>query len=185
MDKFVMDGHLRDSAQAGSRSARKLRAEGLMPVNVYGASKPNAAISVNSAAFSKALQEDHKFFEFNVDGTSESGLLKEVQYDTFSDVGIHADIYRVKPDDVVETTMHIVSIGVPKGVSAGGTLDIAYRHVPVRGKVSQLNSSLSVNVEHMAANESIRAKDLELPEGVELLLSDGTPVIIVHGRRGG
>ena len=88
-------------------------------------------------------------------------------------------------DDVVDATIHIQALGIPKGVSSGGTLDIQYHHVPVRGKVSDLQNKLVVNVEELNSDESIRARDLDLPDGVEATLSAGTPVIIVHGRRGG
>ena len=81
--------------------------------------------------------------------------------------------------------MRILTAGIAKGVTGGGVMDMAYRHVPVRGKIGNLRDSLTINVESMGTNESIRARDLVMPEGVELLLSEGTPVIICHGRRGG
>ena len=184
MDNFVMKGRARQASEIGSRASRRLRAEGLMPINIYGASKPNTPVVVNSGEFYRALEDHHLLFQVDFDGNSETGIIKEVQYDTFSDHTIHADLSRVKPDDIVETTMSIVTTGIPKGVSGGGTLDIAYHHVPVRGKVANLESSMSIKIEHLEAHGVIRAKDIQMPAGVELLLSDSTPVIIVHARKG-
>lgn len=185
MDKFVMEGRVRDASEEGTRSTRKLRTNGLMPVNIYGAKKPNLTVAVDSEQFFKALEDHHKLFQIDLDGSSETGLLKEVQYDIYGDTTIHADLARVDVEDVVDTTMSVVTSGVAKGSSAGATLDIAYRHVPVRGKIKNLSRTLTLPVDKLAANEAIRAKDIDLPQGVEILLSPGTPVIILHGRRGG
>ncbi len=185
MDKFVMEGKVRDSSDKGSRSARSLRASGQMPVNVYGSGQANSMLAVDSTAFYQALENSHRLFQIDCDGHSELGLIKEVQYDTFGDHTIHADLARVKMDDVVETTLHIQTIGIAKGTSAGGTLDIAYHHMPVRGKLSDLTNKMVVNIENIAADESIRVRDLDLPDGVESTLPAETPIIMVHGRRGG
>ena len=185
MDKFVMEGQIRDTSQVGPRSSRRLRKTGQMPVNVYGSGKDNLQLTVNAEGFYGALEQSHRLFQIDFDGKSELGIVKEVQYDTFGDHAIHADLARVTMDDVVDATIHIQTMGIPKGVSSGGTLDIQFHHVPVRGMVSDLQDKLVVNIEEMNSNESIRARDLDLPDGVESTLSGGTPVIIVHGRRGG
>ena len=185
MDKFVMEGSSRDTTSSGSSSTRRLRDEGHMPLNVYGGDKPNMNLTVNAGEFFKALENHHRFFEIKFEGQVESGILKEVQYDIYGDKAIHADLARVSADTEITTTMRILTSGVAKGVTGGGVMDMAYRHVPVRGKIGNLRDSLTINVESMGTNESIRARDLVMPEGVELLLSEGTPVIICHGRRGG
>ena len=155
-----------------------------MPVNIYGASKPNITVAVNSSDFYKALEDHHQLFQIDFDGNSETGIIKEVQYDLFSDSAIHVDLSRVKANDIVETTMSILTLGIPKGVSAGATLDVAYRHVPVRGKVEKLKNSVTIKIDHLEPNEAIRAKDLEIPTGVECLLADATQIVIVHARKG-
>ena len=183
MDKFVLEGISRETTN--TRAARRLRADGKVPVNVYGGGKANSAFAVDAKAFFKALQGHHRFFEIQCDGKTEAGIIKEVQYDLYGDTAIHADIARVSDSDTVTTTMSILTSGMAKGVSSGGVLDMAYRHIPVRGKVSDLKDSITVDIEALGTNQSIRARDLQMPEGVEQLLSGGTPVIICHGRRGG
>ncbi|MDE0959349.1 MAG: 50S ribosomal protein L25 [Planctomycetota bacterium] len=185
MDKYVLEGQSREASNQGTRAARKLRSDGQMPVNVYGAGKPNQFFSVKATEFFGALEGSHRLFEITCNGQTEMGLVKEVQYDTFGDHAIHADLNRVSMDDVVDSTMHIKTLGVPKGLSTGGTLDVAYHHMPVRGKVSALKDSVVINIENLASDESIRARDIDLPAGVETPLPEGTPIIIVHGRRGG
>ena len=183
MDKFVMEGTSRDSTN--SRAARRLRAEGMIPVNVYGGGKPNSSVAVDAKAFYKALENHHRYFEIQCDGASEAGIVKEVQYDLYGDSAIHVDLARVSDDKPITTTMRLLTAGMARGVAGGGILDMAYRHVPVRGKIGDLKASMTINIETLGTNQSIRARDLEMPEGVECLLSDGTPVIICHGRRGG
>ena len=183
MDKFVMEGTSRGSTN--SRAARRLRAEGMIPVNIYGGGKPNSAVAVNAKAFYKALENHHRYFEIQCDGSSEAGIVKEVQYDLYGDTAIHVDLARVSDSEPITATMRILTTGMAKGVASGGILDMAYRHVPVRGKIGDLRDSLTINIESLGTNQSIRARDLEMPDGVEVLLSGGTPVIICHGRRGG
>jgi len=57
MDKYVMKGRARQASEVGSRASRRLRAEGLMPINIYGASKPNTPVVVNSGEFYRALED--------------------------------------------------------------------------------------------------------------------------------
>ena len=183
MDKIVLEGISRESTN--TRAARRLRAEGKVPVNVYGGGKANTALAVDAKSFFRALENHHRLFEIQCGGKSEAGIVKAVHYDLYADTALHADLARGRDSDTITTTMSILTSGVAKGVSSGGVLDMAYRHIPVRGKVSDLKNSITVNIESLGTNESIRARDLEMPEGVEQLLSGGTTVIICHGRRGG
>ena len=161
MDKFVMGGSSRDASASGSRASRRLRSEGKIPVNVYGGGKPNASIVVDAKAFYKALEEHHRYFEIQFDGQSETGIVKEVQYDLYGDSAIHADLARVDDAKEITATMRILTAGMAKGVTSGGILDMAYRHIPVRGKIGNLKESITINIEALGTNESIRARDLD------------------------
>src|SRR5688500_7661197 len=90
----------------GTSSTRRLRATGLIPVNLYGHGEANASLAVPVAQVKAVIKHGGKLVKLSGDVT-ETALLREVQWDTYSKDIIHIDLIRVSEKELVETTVSI------------------------------------------------------------------------------
>ena len=179
MEQIVLKGKVRTGN--GSADARRMRLEGYATGNIYGHGEPNVSFLVEQMRVNKLVHEGHHLLNLDLDGKSEVGLMKEVQWDTYGDRVEHIDFLRVSMDEVIEANVEVRTVGVAKGVGSGGTLDIVHHEIPVRGKARDLPEHIDLEVEALAIGDAIRAGELKLPAGVECLLDGEEAIVIVHG----
>lgn len=182
METVVLQGKFRKVT--GTAAVRRLRREGWVPANLYGHGKPNVNFQVRGDRLKRLLQDGHHVVSLEVDGETGAGLITEVQFDTFGDHIVHVDLTRISLDEVVEVNIPLEVQGVPKGVGAGGVLDVAHHEVEVRGKAGAIPEHIVVEIDELEVGDSIKIGQLVLPEGVECTMGADESVIIVHAPRG-
>ena len=139
----------------------KVRESGRMPANIYGHKLDNRLVTFNEKEIVQFIRAGHRFLTVDVDGVQESGMLKEVQYSSLGTEVIHVDIARVDIHEKITAAVRIETIGVPKGISSGGNLDLAKRELMLEGPASALPEKIQVNIEALELGQSIRIKDLK------------------------
>jgi large subunit ribosomal protein L25 len=180
MEQIVLKG--RGRTAAGSADARRARRDGFVTGILYGHGEANVSFLVPHFDLHRLVHEGHHLLRLEIDGVEDVGILKELQFDTWGDRITHVDFARVSLDEVIETNVEVRTIGSAKGVAQGGTLDIIRHEVPVRGKAGLLPEHIDIEVDALGLEDAIRAKDIVLPAGVELLLEPEEAIIIVHGQ---
>ncbi|HHI67905.1 MAG TPA: 50S ribosomal protein L25, partial [Planctomycetes bacterium] len=127
MEKIVIKGRRRE--EMGTRAAQALRAQGLVPVVLYGREDGKTLhLSLETKAVEKMLRGHARVVEVDLDdGTKESGLVKDVQFDPVTDQVLHMDLIHVDLTKPVEVEVPLEFVGHPKGISEGGkfTHDLA------------------------------------------------------------
>lgn len=181
MERTVLKGEPRDSKSFGSVGSKRIRQSGGVPANLYGHGIGNVCFTVSSKELHRLVDQGHHLVTIDIEGKSDIGLMKEVQFDPFGDHIIHVDFARVDLDEVIVASIELVVQGIPKGVGAGGTLDVAQHEIPIRGKAGNLPEHIVVVVDDLEIGDSIRASELSLPEGMETTLPDDAAIVIVHG----
>lgn len=166
----------RPRASRGSANARRERREGWVPANMYGHGEANASFLVRHDQLHRAVHAEHHLMTIDLEGKPESGLLKEIQFDTFGERILHVDFARVSLDEVVETTVTVHVVGSPKA----GVLDVAHHELTLRGKARDLPEYVEVEVGGLGVGDAIRVKDLALPAGVETLFEPEETIAAVH-----
>jgi len=179
MEQTVLKGKARTGN--GSADARRMRLEGYATGNIYGHGKPNVSFMVEQMALNKLVHAGQHLLKLEIDGATEVGLMKELQFDLYGDRITHVDFLRVSMDEEIEANVEVRTVGVAKGVGSGGTLDVAHHELPLRGKARDLPEHLDLDVEALMIGDSIRVGDLSLPAGVVCLLDGEEAVVIVHG----
>jgi len=179
MEQTVLKGKPRTGN--GSADARRMRLEGYATGNIYGHGKPNVSFMVEQMALNKLVHAGQHLLQLEIDGATEVGLMKELQFDLYGDRITHVDFIRVSMDEEIEANVEVRTVGVAKGVGSGGILDVARHELPLRGKARDLPEHLDLDVEALMIGDSIRVGDLSLPAGVVCLLDGEEAVVIVHG----
>jgi len=164
----------------GTRGARALRREGRVPAILYGHKEEPVAVSLPTHDLEVALAHGAHLLELDVKGSSTRCLIKDVQYDHLDEDPIHVDLIRVSLDERVQVVVPIELRGVPAGVNEGGVLDQILGEVEVDCLVTEIPEAIRVRVTSLGLNESLRVKDLDLPEGVNPLAEPDDPVCTVR-----
>ncbi|MBK9120269.1 MAG: 50S ribosomal protein L25 [Phycisphaerales bacterium] len=174
-----------ETRQPGSRNANaRLRKSGLLPAVIYGHQLPPETVAVSQHDLELALQHNQQVVKLLVDGKETQYLIKEVQYDHLDEKPLHVDLVRVNADERVRVTVAIEFRGDPVGLQAGGTLTQVQSEVEVECSLLNIPERLRVRVQHLNLNESVFVRDLEVPEGVQVLDEPTTLLAIVHPPRG-
>jgi len=159
MAKFVLKAEPR--AEVGSRALRKVRDGGRLPANIYGHKQANRLVTLDSKEIKQFIQAGHRILTVQVDGAEENGVLKEVQYDSLGTEVIHVDIARIDIHEKITMSVRIGTIGIPKGINAGGNLDLPKREVLVEGPASSIPEKIEIHIESLDLGQTLRIKDLK------------------------
>lgn len=160
----------------GTRLARKVRVQGLIPGIIYGHGEAPLTVTLNKHELLMLLGKRERVLELDMETGRQHVLIKEVQYDAMQQHVLHLDMARVRLDERVEVTLPIVLRGVPVGALEGGVLGQVMNNVHVECLVVSIPEEIRVSVTDMKVGDVLKAKDLLLPEGVKLL---GEPERIV------
>jgi large subunit ribosomal protein L25 len=163
----------------GTASARRLRAEGLVPCNVYGHKQDAAAVFVESEAIGTLVRSGTRVVDLDVEGRLEKALVKDVQWDTFSVNVMHVDFLRVAADERVKVEVPLQLKGTAPGVVAGGILEIPHHTVTVDCLAIETPDYLQVRIGNLNIGDAVHVSDLQdIPEGIKILTSPET--VLVH-----
>ncbi len=164
---------------AGTRKARALRKQGLIPGVIYGHGRKTQPITMSEHDVTLAVLHGERLLEIELDGKKENALIKEVQYDTFGQEVIHVDLARVRLDERVEVTVPIVLRGTPVGLASDGVLQQAANEVTMECIVTEIPEDISIQVTDLEVGEARYMRDLPLPEGAKLVSNSDTMVCSV------
>ena len=173
----------------GKGVARKLRAGGRSPAVVYGQGEEALLLSVDSLETMNLFNHisvENTIVELDVEGEKEpiQTLVREVQLHPFRPQLIHVDFYKVQKGVEVEVTVPLHVHGDAPGVKMqGGILQQVAHDLPVRSIPSMIPGELTVDISGLEIGDQITAGELEIPEGVTLLMEDDQPVVLVSAPR--
>jgi large subunit ribosomal protein L25 len=150
----------------GTRYARRLRSEGLLPAVIYGHGADTVHVSVNEKEVLGHLHSGSHVVTLQVDGGGdETCLVKELQFGYLGDNLIHLDFARVNLDEEVEISVSLNITGSPvSATKAGAVLDVVRSELQVRCKVRDIPEAIRVDLSKM--EDAFTIGDMTFPEGV-------------------
>src|SRR5947209_14687314 len=89
----------------GSRAAKKLRREGLIPAVVYGHKQAAVGLAVDRKELETALRHNARVVDLQLDGAAEIAVIQEVQFDHLGTGVVHVDFKRVDKDERVKVAV--------------------------------------------------------------------------------
>ncbi len=168
----------------GSLACRKLRAEGLIPANLYGHGEDNMNLSVNAAAVTNLIKHGTKIVSLQGD-VKDTALVREVQWDAFGIDVIHVDLTRVSKSEKVEVTLPVEIHGEAPGANAGGLLTVGVHDLTILCPANEVPEQIEVNVSALNVGDAIHASEITLPKGAELVTPGSEVVVQVAAPSGG
>ena len=187
MSDLVLEVHQREAT--GKNANRRLRATGQVPAVVYGAQQDAVPIRVEQRKVGEILKTGHggnTVFLLQLAGTDQQrhAMIRELQTDSITGEMIHIDFQRILMDQKVKVTVPIELVGEAEGVKTeGGLVDFVTRELEIECLPSQIPEHLALDIAALHIGQHLEAKDLELPEGVELISEPERVVVSVSVRK--
>jgi large subunit ribosomal protein L25 len=187
MTTNILDASVRPLG--GKGPARRLRASGQIPAVAYGPDLPATSLSVSPKELGKILSGErglNTVVQLTVDGKIKmSTLVVDYQIHPVTRAFLHADFKKIDLDKPVDVQIKLELIGRAAGVTLGGELHQVYRKLPIRCRPGQIPVKIEHDVTSLGLDQVAQVKDLQLPEGVEVLLpADRTVAGIQTNKRG-
>lgn len=176
----VIEMHAREGV--GRLAAKKLRAQGRIPVNFYGAGGPAVSLSMSKLDMENILKVKRKVLKLGMPGgTHEFAIFKEITWDAMQDHLLHVDLIRVPQSQKLAMPIALRLDGFPKGVRAGGTAKQSLWELRIKVQPHLIPVCLPANIADLGVGSSLKAGDVALPEGAELITAADAVVIAVEG----
>src|ERR687886_1129706 len=153
----------------GSRSARRLRREGLVPGVIYGGEGGPEHFAVDGRILRNTLAHSGAILEVSLDGGKGTPVLvKDVQRHPVRGEAVHVDLLRVRMDEAIHTTVVIEFVGSEEapGVTEGGIFNQELREVNIEALPGDIPDSIQHDVSGLTMNETITLEVLTAPPGV-------------------
>jgi large subunit ribosomal protein L25 len=159
-------------APEGSRSARRLRREGLVPGVVYGGTEEPQHFAIDARVLRNTLAHAGQVIEVAIDGGATTNvLIKDVQRHPVRGEAVHVDLLRVRMDELIHATVTLDLTGADEapGVVQGGVFNQELRELQIEALPGDIPDAISYDVSRLEINETITVAVLTPPEGVTLL----------------
>lgn len=173
--------------RTGSGVLKQMRREGSLPSVVYGKDSENINIKVNTKALTDMLASSAStsiLIDLEIDGKdAQTAFLQDTQRNPLTGELVHADFLAVTKGMKITASIPVELHGEPVGVKVGGIIEQLIRDLEISCSPKDLPERIDASIEHLEVGASLTIGDLDVPEGVEVVLADNVLVAIVNESR--
>lgn len=159
--------------ETGKGPARRARAAGRVPAVLYGPSVEATSLLVDAKQISQSLHTDagaNVLINLVLDGKSKFLTVpREIQRHPIRGTILHVDFVEVKRDVKIHADVPVHFVGESHGVKAGGQMDVHLHELKIQVLPAEIPSAIEVDVAGLGIGDVLRATDVVLPAGVDLL----------------
>lgn len=167
----TLNARVRDGR--GKGVARKLRAAGEVPANLYGHGDQNRSLALNALELEKLLHTisvENTVVTLSLgEGGNADVLIREVQMHPFKPEVVHIDFIQLHAGEPIRLQVPVRLTGTPVGVhTGGGMLDQGLHDLEISCLPRDIPEAFELDVSHLDIGDSVRVRDVSLP-GVTVL----------------
>lgn len=161
--------------ELGSRYSKRLRKAGRLPAVIYGHKQDPVHVTADYKEVVGHLHRNAHLLNAQLDGKTESVLIRDVQWDHLGSNIIHIDLARVDLTErvTVEVPLHFVG-DAPGLKSEGAILEHQITEIEVEALAVEIPEEIRVDVSGLELGQTITVGDLKLPSGVTTKLDPET-----------
>ncbi|MGI6240619.1 MAG: 50S ribosomal protein L25 [Candidatus Omnitrophica bacterium ADurb.Bin292] len=175
----------------GSRKARNVRRQELIPAIVYGHGMKPLALEIPEREFLKAIQTkagENVMISLKVEGVTlqeSTCLIKAMQHDPVTDQISHVDLMMISMTEKITVKVPVVVVHGDEapGVKEGGALDVVHYEIEVECLPTQIPEKIEIDVKDMKINDVVHVSQLVITEGVQCLLDPEDVVVAIRPPR--
>lgn len=176
MEKVILKAEVRKGT--GKRVAKDLRADRIVPANVYSKGTGALNIQVPIDELAEALQTkagENVLITLKITGgdkaiKDKTVLIKEIQREPVRDGILHVDFNEISLTETLKINVPLHAKGEPVGVKVdGGLLEHILWEVQVECLPTDIPQKIDVDVANLKLGESLHVKDIVPPTGVKIM----------------
>ncbi|HXR53642.1 MAG TPA: 50S ribosomal protein L25 [Acidimicrobiales bacterium] len=168
MPEIVLEAQVGRSS--GSRAARRLRREGLVPGTVYGHGAEPVSVTVGARELRNALSGDagtNALLSLQAGNKTYLTLARELQRHPVKGSVTHVDFQIVRRDQIISAEIPVNLIGEAMEVQHGdGMVEQQLFTLPVRAFPADIPNFVELDISGLTIGAFLRVADLQLPEAV-------------------
>jgi large subunit ribosomal protein L25 len=166
----------------GKKGSRAVRKTDRIPAVVYGQGEP-VNFSLDVKEVKPLIYTPHSYIvELDIEGSTETAVMREVQFHPVKEEILHMDFYRVNPDKAVTIDVPVRITGNSEGVKMGGKLVQNKRKLAVSALIKDLPDELTVDITELGIGKTIFVGDLSF-DNLRLLTPATTAVCAIRVTR--
>ena len=176
----------------GSGASRRLRHANMVPAIVYGGTAAPMSIQLEHNLLLLSLKKEafhSSVLTLNIDGVTETVLLRDSQLHPYKPLVLHCDFQRVDTTHAVhqKVPLHFINADIAPGVKmSGGNVSHVMGEIDVVCLPQHLPAFLEVDLQNLQAGQSIHVSELSFPEGVKPVVhGDDNVVVAIALKKGG
>src|SRR5688500_10513288 len=169
--KIIIKAEKREAG--GKNVKRRLRADGKVPVVVYGGGTESIAAVAELKDLAAIIRTDtgvNTVFSLDIPGEGINDVIfQDRQIDVIRGRLIHADLRRFARGEKIEMTVPIHLIGEPEALKEeGAVMTQALREIKVLCEPAKTPDSIDVDVTGLTSDHAVHVSDLKVGEGIEI-----------------
>ena len=181
MQHFSISGTVRESM--GKAALKALRAEGLVPCNLYGCGIENVLFTVDAKELKAVTNTPKAFIVDLVLGDQKyTAVLHELQFHPVTDECLHVDFLVVNETKPVCIEVPLVIEGHAVGVQQGGKFIQRLRSLRISGLQANLPDEITVNISSLGLDKKIKASDVKV-DGIKIVTDKDAIICLVKATR--
>lgn len=169
--------------------AKNLIRGGKIPAIIYGPNHGNLNVQLVEgeieSLISKARETTPVHVIVDLNGTVEERnvFVKSVQFHKANGKIIHVDLYEPDPSKHMRFKIPVEFVGEAEGIKAGGMFDVLLRDIEGEALPSDIIEEMKIDISSMKIGESLKVKDLKIPENVKLLQNAEDIIAVIKAPR--
>jgi large subunit ribosomal protein L25 len=164
--------NVEERPERGTRAARRLRREGLVPGVVYGGGDGDSvSFKVDARVLRQVLVDGSALIDLQVGGQTRPVIVKDQQLHPVRDEVVHIDLLEVRLDEKIQTqvALHVEGAEEAPGVKEGGVLEHVTHQLNIEALPTAIPDSITVDVSGMEIAATMHLSEVSAPEGVTFL----------------
>lgn len=170
----------------GKSAARRIRATGKIPGNVYGHGAAPVAVQADELKFRALISKisvDNTLIDLQVDdGPPKPVLIREIQRHPYRSVILHVDFFEITAGEKIRVDVPVRLVGNPKGVRNGGTLQIIRHDLEIECLPREIPAAFEADISHLEIGDSLHIEDIDTGD-VEVIEDGSLTVCTVAAPR--
>ena len=169
-------------SETGKGAARRIRASGKIPGNVYGHGAEPTAVQADELQFKALISKistENTLIDLKVgDGKPKAVLIREIQRHPYRSAILHVDFFEITAGEKIRVAVPVRLEGNPIGVRNGGILQVIRYELEVECLPREIPSSFEVDISEMEIGDSLHISAIDTGD-VTLLEDESLTVCTV------